>query len=201
MPNVHARRANSIIERLTGHAGKVTALIVAIGGLGTALLTQMERVKEQVVKLVPSTPCVVVAPAKFPSSVKLSEWEDIRIKLNGRNNCSGELGLYVTFLPNFKNAKLFSISPPHVDLPKCDNFLISESEPRCWNAKKPVVIGKGEWTYDVLLPNIERLADRQSVEKMIVDWELRDVDAPTKAAMARDTVIIEVHNDVAVSRN
>jgi hypothetical protein len=177
MAKVHAKPDSPhsafdlVIDRLTGRVGKVTALIVATGGLAIAVLTQWEHGREQFAKLFPPPPCVVVAPAKFPSSVKLSEWDDIRVQLSGQNNCPGELGLYVTFSRDeSKNSSLFAIGSRHIDLPTCSNYLVAESEPRCWNPKKPVVIGKGPWTYPVLLPRLESLAAWQSGHKILVDW-------------------------------
>jgi len=196
-PDPPGRTSGSVIDRLTGRLGKVTALIAATGTLAVAVLTQWERGSEQIAKLFPPAPCVVLAPAKFPAIVKLSEWDDVRVQLSGENNCPGELGLYVTYSrAESKNSSLFAIGSRHIELPTCSNYLVAESEPRCWNPKKPVVVGKGPWTYPVLLPRIERLADWQSGQKIFVDWALHNTDAPTKPAIALDTATIEIQSDI-----
>jgi hypothetical protein len=187
---------DKLVDVLTARVTKITGLIVAIGGLTAALVQQFPNIISLLIALgiLAPLPCVQVVSTKFPDSVNLSEWDNAKVEVRGRNNCNTELGLYLVFIRDSKNERLFTITARHSEFPEC-RTLASDAEPKCWDPKKPVRIGKGEWSYGVPLPHIERVGNPQRLEKILMGWYLHDYDAPAKAAIAVDTVTIVVHND------
>jgi hypothetical protein len=189
-------RFDDFIERITSRIGKIAALVVAIGGLAVAAVTQSESIRAKLVAIgwYAPQPCVRIDSATFPETVKLSEWDRMKVNLQGRNNCATVLGLYVTFFRDMHNKELFVLRVPHGDFPECKG-LAADLEPKCWNPKKPIVIGKGKWSWDVPLPPMERLSNPQRVERILVSWSVRDYDEPTKPAILADTAAIMVQSD------
>ena len=189
------KSAFDFVDLITGRIGKITALLTAIGGLALLILTQSEQILTKVTALGLYTPppCVEVEPLMMPATVKYSEWDSMRLKLKGRNNCSTVLGLFVTFLPRSASEARFVVRVPHEDLPECKGR--APQEPKCWDPKKPVSIAKGDWEWDVLPPPLRQLSDPHRIEKISMTWAVHDFDAPTKPPIRVDTATIEVHND------
>jgi hypothetical protein len=183
------------VEVLTGRIGKITGLVTTIGGLALLILTQSEQIlnKLTALRLYTPLPCVQVEPLMVPATVKYSEWDRMKLKLKGRNNCSAPLGLFVTFVPRSVSEARFVVRVPHEDLPECKGR--APLEPKCWDPKKPVSSGKGDWEWEVLPPPLAQLSDPRRIEKISITWYVYDYDAPTKPAIRVDSATIEVHND------
>ena len=183
------------IELLTGKIGKLTAFLTAIGGLAVLILTQSEQILSKATSLGLYTPrpCVEVEPLVIPATVKYSEWDSMKLKLKGRNNCSTPLGLFVIFVPGSASETGFVVRVPHEDLPECKT--LAPKDPTCWNPKKPVSSGKGAWEWEVPPPRLARMRDPRQIEKISITWYVYDYDSPTKSAILVDSATIEVHND------
>jgi hypothetical protein len=188
--------AFGFVDVITGRIGKIAGLVAAIGALAVGILTQGEQIYDKLVKnrLYTPLPCVQVAALMIPATVKYSEWDNMNFKLKGRNNCSTPLGLYVTFVRRIGDEPRFVLKIPHEDLPECKG-LTSLQEPKCWDPKKPVSIGKGDWEWDVLPPPLAQLSDPRPIEKITINWTVYDYDSPTKPAFGTGNATIEVHND------
>jgi hypothetical protein len=188
--------AFDVVDLVTGRIGKITALITAVGGLLLLILNQSEQIRGKLISLNLYTPleCVQVDRLMMPDTVKYSEWDSMKIKLKGRNNCGAPLGLYVTFVRRAASEPRFVLRAPHEDLPECKGLALSQ-EPKCWDQKKPVSIGKGDWEWDVLPPPLAQLSDPRRIEKFAITWSVYDYDAPTKPAIRIDTATIGIHND------
>lgn len=186
------------IELVTGRIGKITALVGAIGGLLLLILTQIDKIQNEAVRvgLYSPRPCVEVNAdhVVFPKTVKYSEWDNMRIRLKGRNNCNRPLGLYVTFVRRTASEPRFILRVPHEELPECRGKAPLQ-EPKCWDPKKPVAIAKGDWEWATLPPPLSQLSDPRSIETISVTWEVRDYDEPTKPPIAVGSVPIEVTYD------
>ena len=188
--------AFDFVDLITGRIGKITALVTAIGGLALLILTQSEQILNKLTALGLYTPppCAQVDPLIIPATVKYSEWDNMKIKLKGRNNCLTSLGLYVTFVRRTASEPRYVLRVPHDDLPECKG-LAPLQEPKCWDPKKPISIAKGDWEWDVLPPPLRQLSDPRRIEKISMTWAVYDFDAPTKPPIRVDTATIEVHND------
>ena len=184
------------MERITGRVGKITALVAALGGLVIAGLTQSDQIRAKLVSTGWYTPrpCVSIDTTAFPATVKLSEWDNTTVTLHGSKNCTTDLGLYVAFLRDIRNDQLFVVRPPRGNYKEC-NALRSDLFPNCWDFKKPLVNGKGEWSWNVPLPPLERLSDPHRVEKILVSWSVRDYDDPNKSPILADTAAITVQSE------
>ena len=103
------KSAFDFVDLITGRIGKITALLTAIGGLALLVLTQSEQILNKAIALglYKLPPCVEVEPLMIPATVKYSEWDSMRLKLKGRNNCSTPLGLFVTFVPRSSSEARF----------------------------------------------------------------------------------------------
>jgi hypothetical protein len=189
------RSAFDFVDLITGRIGKITALLTAIGGLALLILTQSEQILNKAIALglYKLRPCAQVEPLEIPATVKYSEWDNMKLKLKGRNNCSTPLGLFVTFVPRSTSEARFVLRVPHEDLPECKGR--APQEPRCWDPKKPVSSGKGNWEWEVLPPPLAQLSDPRRIEKISITWYVYDYDAPTKSAIRVGSATIEVHND------
>jgi hypothetical protein len=182
----------AFVERMTEDVKKVTLLIAAVGALAGAVYATREKWSQLLtIWQRPSGSCVRVDTPSFPDMVKLSEWDNARIKLSGRNECPAEFGLYVTFRRHLTDQPLFVVKSPHADLSECKG-LSSELVPECWDFKKPITRDKGEWKWEVQLPPIERLRDFGVHERLQVSWTVRNFDDPKKPAIVADTTTIEV---------
>jgi hypothetical protein len=187
--------AFDVLDLITGRIGKITALLTALGGLALLILTQSEQILNKLTALGLYTPppCVQVDPLMIPATVKYSEWDNMKIKVKGRNNCSTPFGLYVTFVPRIGSEPRFLLRVPHEDLPECKGR--AQQEPKCWDPKKPVSRTNGDWEWYVLPPPLAPLSDPRRIEKISLTWAVYDYDAPTKPAISTDNTTIEVHND------
>ena len=188
--------AFDFIDLITGRIGKITALLTALGGLALLILTQSEQILNKLTALGLYTPppCVQVDPLMIPATVKYSEWDNMNMKLKGRNNCSTPLGLYVTFVRRTGVEPRFVLRVPHDDWPQCKG-LTALQEPKCWDPKKPVSRGKGDWVWDIPPPPLVQLSDPRRIEKITINWTVYDYDSPTKPAFGTGNATIEVHND------
>jgi hypothetical protein len=184
------------IELVTGRIGKISALVAALGGLLVLILNQFESVQKKAIgmKLYSPGACVEVRQVVFPKTVKFSEWDAMRIRLIGFNSCDKPLGLYVTFVRRTASEPRFILRVPHEELPECRGKA-PLLEPKCWDPKKPVAIGKGDWEWETLPPPLSQLSDPRSIETIALTWEVRDYDEPTKPPIATDSVPIEVRYD------
>jgi hypothetical protein len=188
-----APASGTLIERMTDQINRIRLLIAALTALAAAGYVAREKLAG-LLDIGPRSPssCVQVNPATFPKELRLEEWGDTPIRLNGRNECPVEFGLYVTFRREFAaDQQLFALSSPHADLPECKG-LSSDLVPACWNSKKPIRRGKGEWQWDVRLPPLEPLRDPGIGERIRLSWAVRDYDDPTKPAIVADTAAIVV---------
>jgi hypothetical protein len=190
------KSAFDFVDLITGRIGKITALVVAIGSLAVGALTQWETFIGKLVEmgLYTRPPCVQVNPLMIPATVKYSEWDNMKIQLKGRTNCSTPLGLYVTFVRRTASEPRFVLRVPHEDLPECKG-LAPLQEPKCWDPRKPISIGKGDWEWDVRPPPLAQLSDPRRIEKISMTWAVHDYDAPTKPPIRVDTATIEVHSE------
>ena len=191
-----AKSAFDLVELITGRIGKITALVAAIGGLALGILKYSGEVRDKLVQLHLYTPppCLQVDDLILPATVKFSQWDNMRIKLKGRNNCSANLGLYVTFVRRTAVGSLIRLKVPHEDLPECKGtapLLV----PNCWDQKKPISLHKGDWEWEIRPPPLEPLGDPRDVEKISVTWAARDYDDPTKPVIGTDSAEIEVRSD------
>lgn len=187
--------AFDFVDLITGRIGKITAFLTALGGLVLLILTQSEQILSKAIALGLYTPrpCVQVEPLVIPATVKYSEWDSMKLKLKGRNNCSTPLGLFVIFVPRNASETGFVVKVPHEDLDECKGR--APKEPRCWDTKKPVSSGKGAWEWEVPPPRLARMRDPRQIEKISISWYVYDYDSPTKSAILIDSATIEVHND------
>jgi len=187
--------AFDFVDLITGKIGKITALLTAIGGLILLILTNSEQILNKLTALGLYThpPCVQVEPLKIPERVKYSEWDNMKIKLKGRNNCSTPFGLYVTFVPRSASEARFVLRIPHEDLPECKGG--APQDPKCWDPRKPVSKGKGGWECEIPPPPLARLSDPRSIENISITYYVYDYDAPTKPAIRVGSVEIKVEND------
>jgi hypothetical protein len=188
-------RGSDWLDVVTGRIGKVSALVAAVGGLVVLVLNQSAQIHEKLVamKILSAPPCVEISRVVIPPTVRYSEWDNMRIKVEGRNNCDEPLGLYVTFLPRTAENPSFRLRVPHEDDPDCSGTP-AVLEPKCWDPKKPVAIRKGEWQWEMLPPPLESLSDSWSTDTISVSWEVRDYDDPQRP-IATDSAQIAVTND------
>jgi hypothetical protein len=195
-PDVVANRFDLFIERITGRVAKITGLVTAIGGLLVVGIHKSDDLLGQLAAhgLYAARPCVTIDTSAFPATVKLSDWNNTTVRLHGTKNCATDVGLYVTFLRDFHDDQLFVMRPPRGNFSECNAFR-SDLYPNCWDWRKPLVKGKGEWTWNVPLPPLERLRDPRAVETIQVSWSVRDYDNPNKSPILADTAAILVSND------
>jgi hypothetical protein len=188
--------ASDFVDLITGKIGKITALVTAIGGLVVAILTNAAPMVKllSAVGLYTPAPCVQVEPLMVPTTVKYSEWDNMRIKLKGRSNCSTPFGLYVTFVPRSASEARFVLRLPHEDLPECKGGGAPQ-DPKCWDPRKPVSKGKGDWECEIPPPPLARLSDPRSIENISVTYYVYDYDAPTKPAIRVGSATIKVESD------
>jgi hypothetical protein len=186
---------SDFINLITGKIGKITALLTAIGGLVLLILTNSEQILNKLTALGLYThpPCVQVEPLIIPATVKYSEWDNMKMKLKGRNNCSTPFGLYVTFIPRSASEARFVLRIPHEDLPECK--VGAPQDPKCWDPQKPVSKGKGDWECEIPPPPLARLSGPRSIEIISITYYVYDYDAPTKPAIRVGSVEIKVEND------
>jgi hypothetical protein len=187
--------AFDFVDLLTGRIGKITAFLTALGGLVLLILTQSEQILTKATALGLYTPrqCVEVEPLVIPAAVKYSEWDSMKLKLKGRNNCSAPLGLFVIFVPASASETGFVIRVPHEDLPECRSG--APKDPTCWNPKKPLRSGKGAWEWEVPPPRLARMRNPGQTEKISITWYVYDYDSPAKSAIQVNSATIEVQND------
>jgi hypothetical protein len=190
------KRAFDFFDKITKRIGKIKALVVIVGALVVAVLTYARQIttilKDMGIYTPP--PCVEVVEVVIPPTIKYSEWEHMKITLKGRNNCSNQIGLYVSFLPQASSERRIVLRGPHEDYAEC-RLIASSREPKCWDPKKPIITGKGKWEWNVPPPHLEKLADPLPIEKISFNWYVYDFDAPDKPAIQTGTAIIEVQND------
>ena len=190
--------ASDFVGLITGKIGKITALLTAIGGLVLAIQTNSASILNLLTALglyTPYTPppCVQVEPLMIPATVKYSEWDNMKMKLKGRNNCSTPFGLYVTFVPRSASEARFVLRVPHEDLPECKGG--APQDPKCWDPRKPVSKGRGDWECEIPPPPLARLSDPRSIENISITYYVYDYDAPTKPAIRVGSATIKVEND------
>jgi hypothetical protein len=187
------KAAFEFVDLITGRIGKIGGLLIAVG----VILTQSELIRNKITALglyTPS-PCVQAEPLIMPATVKYSEWDSMKLKLKGRNNCSTPFGLFVTYIPRSASETNFVVKVPHESLPECTGR--AQQEPKCWDGKRPVSSGKGDWEWEFLPPPLARLSDPRRIEKISIAWYVYDYDAPAKSAILVGNSTIEVHNDGA----
>ncbi len=191
------KSAFDFVDLITGRIGKITGLVVAIGGLAVAALTQWESVIDKLVELgwYTRTECLQVDPPIFPATVVYSAWDNVmKMELKGRATCSNPPGLYVTFIPTrVKTESPLRLRVLHEELTECKGVLASFQEPRCWDPKIPVASGKGPWNWVVHLPPLERVNDPPSVEQIWIEWAVYKSDAPNKPILS-DKAQVEVRS-------
>ncbi len=187
--------ASDFFDRITGKIGKITALLTAIGGLVLLILTNSEQIltKLTALNLYTPPPCVQIEPLMIPATVKYSEWDKMKMKLKGRNNCSTPFGLYVMFVPRTASEARFLLRIPHEDLPECKGG--APQDPKCWDPQKPVSKGKGPWECEIPPPPLERLSDPRSIENISITYYVYNYDAPTKPPIRVGSATIRVEND------
>jgi len=185
---------DAVLDLLTGRIGKITALLGAVAALLVMVFDTGKKTIDKITASMTQAPCLVVTQSSIPAKVKYSEWDGTKFKLKGHNSCSSEPGLYVTFLRRSASETRFIVGIPHDDLPQCKG-LTPIHEQACWGRKKPVIIGKGDWDWDVLLPPLTRLTNPRGTEKVLITWEVRDMDNPTKPPIFVDSATIEIQND------
>ena len=186
------------IEIATGRVGKITAFLTAIGAFVLVMLNQSEQIGNKLSAMgwFSPRPCVEVSKADIPNTIEYAEWDNMRIRFEGRNNCDGMLGLYVTFQGRVSSEPRFRLRPPHEDISDCRGTGPVQL-PKCWDRKKPVAIGKGEWDWEVLPPPLAQLSDPTPSATISVSWEVRNVDQPDKPPLASDLAQIVVTNKAA----
>jgi hypothetical protein len=185
-------------DLMTKRISKIKALVVVIGALVVAILMDAKQIIGVLseLKLYTPSPCVEVEDLKLPKKIKYSEWENMKITLKGRNNCSTPLGLYVMFLPHATSERRIVLRGPHENYTEC-RCLATSQDPKCWDPKKPIKRGKGNWEWNVPPPHLEKLSDTRPIEKISINWYVYDYDAPNKPAILTGTDTIEVHDDSA----
>lgn len=184
------------IDVATGRVGKITAFFTTLGALVLVLLNQSEQIQKKVTAMLAPRQCVEVSKVVVPRTIEYSEWDKMRIQITGRNNCDETLGLYVTFQGRVSSEPRFRLRPPYEDLPECGGGEPVQL-PKCWDRKKPVAIGKGEWGWEVLPPPLVQLNDPTPTARISVTWDVRNVDQPDKPPLASDSAQIEVTNKAA----
>jgi len=191
------RTFDAVMNRLTGRAAKVTAMVVTLGTLATTIGTQYELIKKVFPSLFPVAPrsCVTVTSPAFPLKVKLSEWDDTSFRIRGTSNCTEDIGLYVTFFRDFRSADLFRLESPRADFKECKE-LRADFYPNCWHYKRPLVRGKGDWSWEVPLPELTPLRDPRPVDTLFINWSVRNYDDPNKPPLAGETAKVTIEADV-----
>jgi hypothetical protein len=192
---------DKVIERLTGRMVKTTALIAAAGALVVAVKTHvgnLSNVWPWGNRVTPAS-CVSVMAAPGPERIKASEWDGMKMHLYGRNDCDRPIGIYVTYVRDTRPQRLFALRAPHGSEPECRG-LSPELEPGCWYRKKPLSVGKGEWSWDVPSPPLELLSNPGPSERIFIDWSVREYDAPTNPPLWSESRVIVVENEVVAGK-
>jgi len=189
------KKAFDFVELITGRVGKIAALVTAVGGLALVILNQSEQVRDKLIALGWYTPppCLQIERLSMPDTVQYSEWDNMEIKLKGRNTCPTSLGLYVTFVHR-QNHQRFVLGVPYEDRPECKGPTRLE-EPECWDWKIP--LDKGDWEWRVQAPPLTALSDPRRIEKISIKWAVYNYKAPAKSLLRADTATVEIHNDAA----
>ena len=173
----------------------ITGVVVAVITLLSTVLDKGTPVVEKITGFFQTRPeaqeaCVVINTPVIPP-VKLSEWEETRIVLEGRNNCSVRRGVYVTFQRGRANGP--RVRPPRFDKEGCDRGEpVTKTE--CWTQKIPVE--KGPWEIKVPLPPLERLTNPAPRETILLTVEVRDLENPDKLPEWSHLATIEQRNDL-----
>jgi hypothetical protein len=187
----------SLVERIN----KYKLLMVAIGGVVVAVLTQLtsgiEAAKSLIDKFADSTstapaptvPCVVANKPVIPP-VKASEWESTRFRLSGQNSCVFRQGVYVTFQRN--QAKDPRVRAPRFDREGCDRGEPVTKVECGWRREIP--LPKGPWEIDVALPPLERLNNAPPKEIVELVIEIRDLENPNKLPEWSTVATVEQQN-------
>ena len=188
--------AFDFVDLITGRIGKITGLVGAVGALLVLVLTQYEQVLGKLtgLHLYTPRPCVEIEPLVIPATVQYRDWDNMKMKLKGRNNCGAPLGLYVAFVRRTDSEPRFILRAPGEDSPACKKGP-SAHVPDCWDMSKPVGHGKGNWELDVKPPPLTPLSDPRRIERISISWFVYDLDAPTQVLYGTGPVTIEVHND------
>jgi hypothetical protein len=193
-----AKGAFDIVDLITGRIGKITALVTAIGGLAFVILTQSEQIASKLTALGLYTPrpCVEIRRMIVPKEIQYSDWKKnkMKITIEGRNNCEAQLGIYLTYMRDKNSESLFDLKVPYDDWEECKGSNKALLQERiCWETKKPLRRGKGDWVWNVVLPDLEQIGARP-VEPVRIKFEVNDYDDPTRIYWS-ETVPIEVRND------
>lgn len=178
-----------VLDTVTGNLGKITALLGAVA----ALLAASQGLFDH---LFPSTqrPCVEIDAQVFPEAVKYTEWDKTPIRIKGRNTCGKSLGVYVTFVRRQTGKPNFVLGTPY-DHPECERGT-PEQVPKCWDGKKPVRIDNhGNWEWETRPPPLSLLSDPGPIEEIAVTWEVRDIDEPAGAPLARSLATVKLIDD------
>jgi hypothetical protein len=186
---------NAAAEKIGKRLGAVKVVIGAVAGLLLVLATTGKDLLQQwnswFAKPAPrEEACVVVNTPSIPP-VKLSEWEETRFVLEGRNNCSTRRGVYVTFQRSQARGPI--VRPPRFDKEGCDRGEpVTKTE--CWTQKIP--LEKGPWQVAVPLPPLERLTNPRPNETILLTIEVRDLENPDKLPEWSHVATIEQRNDL-----
>ena len=98
-------KSNTNVQAPTkGRIVTITAAVVTLTTLGTAMLTFTDVV-EKIRKVIwPPKEAAVIDPKgclktqlSFPKEVPLSQWSSMEMRLTGQNECAATLAVYVSF--------------------------------------------------------------------------------------------------------
>lgn len=197
------------LEFFRGKIVQITALVGAIVALVVGVQQGWQKIRPPppspepvVTKIVTGGlqgPCVRIDEVKVPGAFVLSDWENVRISVTGRNDCERDLGLYITFAHRLsaEPPRLVLRKPQEGDYPECTGAGATVL-PKCWDSEKPIPISQGRWHWDAPLPPYgPPLGELRQTEILRVSLDVRDVDAPDKAPLATKPVIIKIVNDTA----
>jgi len=182
-----------VVDLITSRIKLITGLVSAIALLVLGVLNYWKDIKD---KVRPARPCVEVKSLTVPPKIIYSDWKknNMKITITGKNNCEAQLGLYLTYMRANDSESMFNLRVPYGDWEECKGVNKNLLQERiCWETKKPLRQGKGDWEWEVTLPELEQVGARP-IERIRLKFEVKDYDDPTKSYWSKPE-LIEVQND------
>lgn len=183
-------RTNRWMDIATSHIAKTTGLVVALGGLGAAVLAQYDTVMKPSVQQAPvgdpvattSTlpgarvaDCLTVNPPKFPDKAvyktTLGSWDGrSTVEFSGRNDCGPGVGVYLAFKAT---SNVLTLSAPGLGTRECEKP--SFHEPVCWDSWAPVEANDDKtWVLRFGLPDASPRDDANMIDGQLrISYQLR----------------------------
>jgi len=184
------------VDAMTGRIARITGLCLAIVALAAAVeqVTQVGSNALRRIGLIGPADTRTDDPKScfqprltYPESVMLGQWDQMDLRLTGRNDCRDTLAVHVAFKGREDRLR---IEPPFSDA-SCTQV----DDPSCWE-QKTLERGEVDWqvTPPTLTPLLVPLGERVRVD---VNWII--YNAETRVQVRADTARIWLQDDPAAA--